>query len=52
MFEHRYGSPSSATTDYQEFAKWFLSTFSGLVSQILKHINNICICCCCVRWWL
>jgi len=26
---YRYGSPSSATKDYQEFAQWFLPTFSG-----------------------
>jgi len=32
---HRYGSPSLAMKDYQEFAQWFLPTFSGFLRKSL-----------------
>ena len=36
----RYGSPSTAMKDYQEFAQWFLPTFSGHLSCALISLHN------------
>ncbi|KAJ8666896.1 hypothetical protein QAD02_008558 [Eretmocerus hayati] len=37
IFE-RYGSPGSVTKEYQEFAEWYLQTFSGGILEVLLKI--------------
>ncbi|XP_012141645.1 importin-7 msk [Megachile rotundata] len=37
VFE-RYGSPGNVTKEYQEFAEWYLRTFSGGILEVLLKI--------------
>lgn len=37
MFE-RYGSPGNVTKEYNEFAEWYLKTFSGGVLEVLLRL--------------
>lgn len=33
-----YGSPGSVTSEYKEFAEWYLQTFSGGILEVLLKI--------------
>lgn len=37
-FNFRYGSPGNVTPEYQEFAEWYLQTFSGGILEVLLKI--------------
>lgn len=38
---YRYGSPGNVTKEYQEFAEWYLQTFSaGILEVLLKILDQ------------
>lgn len=40
-FNYRYGSPGNVEKDYNQFAEWFLKTFSiGILEVLLKILDQ------------